>query len=68
MATLDIRKEEYEIITDIKFDASNDRVILKKNNLVYYHYIRELEIHLCNFDDFDNFIKACYKAKELAGK
>ena len=66
MAILDIRKEQEEEITGIKFDDSPDLISFNEQSI---HFITDdEEILLCNIEDFDNFIAACHKAKELAGK
>ena len=66
MATLDIRNQKKENITEIMFDESEDRIFPCDNGLS----IRGLGIEkiLCDYDDLDNFIAACKKAKELWGK
>ena len=66
MAILDIRKEQEEEITGIKFDDSPDLISFNEGSI---HFITDdEEILLCNIEDFDNFIAALHKAKELAGK
>jgi len=62
MTTLDIRKIPDGNISNIQYDASDNRLVssvylmLKTNNA---------NIILCSFDELDNFILACQKAKEL---
>lgn len=66
MATLDIRDEEYDEITDIRFDDSSDRITWNEFG-VYFCYASG-EIKMCSLENLDNLVKALYKAKELAGK
>lgn len=67
---LDIRNEQKEEITGIKFDDSNDYISWHpgySGGGISFHYGRG-KADLCAFTDLDNFVKALYKAKELAGK
>lgn len=63
---LDIRKEKEEI-TGIRFDDSPNTVRFNKL-AIYFRESERQELDLCRLEDFDNFIAACHKAKELAGK
>jgi len=67
MATLDIREEQQEEITEIKFDNSADVIEKSRGHLVFRAY-GEAGTSICEYDDLDNFIVACKKAKELWGK
>lgn len=65
MSILDIRDTD-ESIDEIKFDDSSDRIKIHGKYLMLRTF--EQNIAICKWDDFDNFIKACYKARELAEK
>jgi len=67
MKTIDIRDEDKKP-THIKFCGTGDLVTYSNNYLVFYESGDDDNTALCDWDDFDNFIKACYKARELAGK
>lgn len=67
MAILDIRKEQKEEITGIKFDDSGDLVAFNNSSIFFLSSENE-ETILCDLTSFDNFIAALRKAKELAGK
>jgi len=62
----DIRGNKEKDITEIKYDDFDDYLV--KNNI--YLKINEVgrgEVALVAWKDFDNFIAACHKAKELWG-
>lgn len=61
MSTLDIRNPDSEEITEIQFDNSSDRIHKNLDSL------RCGYTFLCYWHDFDNFIAACHKARELWG-
>ena len=64
----DIRGNKEEEITGIKFDNSDDILIVDSGVLVLKRDERELEeVNLVTWKDFDNFIAACHKARELWG-
>lgn len=65
MTTLDIR--ETEEITQILFDNSGDSIVWNEKN-IQIRTEANGNIILSGWSNFDNFIKACHKAKELAGK
>jgi hypothetical protein len=62
MATLDIRDREIKVITEIKFDSSLDRIIKDGDEVFEIIFKNDPNIR---FDDLDDFIAACQKAKEL---
>ena len=65
---LDIRKEQKEEITGIKFDDSPDIVHWDQDGF-YLKGGGEKDVRfLCFYRDFDNFIAALHKAKELVEK
>ena len=67
MTTLDIRNYSKETITEIRFDSTLD-ILVDNNNkgTVLAIKSRDGELRdLCNYNDLDNFILACQKAKEL---
>lgn len=66
MAILDIRKEQEEEITGIKFDDSDDVIGWEKDGIIFIQ--DGVTWILCLHKDVDNFITALHKAKELAGK
>jgi len=69
MATLDIRDKVKEEITEIKFDDSNDRLVMADAVTVGIYFDDEEKTkYLCEYADIDNMIKALKKAKELWGK
>jgi hypothetical protein len=61
MATLDIREEIEEGITEIQFDDSSDRIGGDADILWVSH------VDAVSWEDFDNFIKACHEARKLWG-
>jgi len=66
---LDIRKEQKEEITGIKFDDEADYISWSGSFLSYHpNGVDDERINLCRLKDVDNFVAALYKAKELAGK
>jgi len=67
MATLDIKEDRDEAITDIKFDFTKDRVITDDDceTLIFYKASSDSNVTLCRFNDLDDFIAAAKKAKEL---
>ena len=67
MAILDIRKEQKEEVTGIKFDDTGDLIVFN-NTTIFFLTTEEEEVVLCDLPSFDNFIAALHKAKELAGK
>lgn len=70
MAILDIRKEQEEEITGIKFDDSCDYLTWSAGGFVAMRskiFSSEVKT-LCKVCDIDNLIAALHKAKELAGK
>ncbi len=66
MSTLDIRNKDE--ISDIQFDNTKDRIKFKDGYLILYSTSHKENIDLVCWDNFDDFISACHKAKELAGK
>ena len=66
---IDIRKEQEEEITGIKFDESPDYVCYHADSgyLAIVEGPGDIRL-LCSPEDLDNFIAALYKAKELSGK
>lgn len=67
MAILDIRLAKQEIIDSIKFDDSNDVLCIHSGGLYMYNGVIDTSKTLCKWNDFDNFIAACHKARELWG-
>lgn len=64
MMIIDIRKDDN--LMQLKFDDSNN-TIMQDINYVYFYSGEDLsdEVRLCRYEDLDNFIAACKKAKEL---
>lgn len=65
---IDIRDEKKEKITDIKFDDSTDVIQIEDDALYVKKNVSTDCPCIVKWEDLDDFIKACYKAKELAGK
>jgi len=65
---IDIRKEQKEEITGIKFDDSEDYITFAKDGVNLKSEANNSCRYLTSYEDFDNFIAAIHKAKELAGK
>jgi len=57
----DIRGNNEEEVAEIKFDEWNDHLVKDQ------HCLRLNSISISHWEDFDNFIITCYKAKELWG-
>lgn len=66
MSTLDIRSVNAKP-TEIKFDSSQDRIIEDDACLTFFNFETDETITLVTYDNLDDFIKACQKAKELWG-
>ena len=62
----DIRVNKEEEITEIQFDDWEDNLI-KDNKCLQMNYSSYGVMELVSWKDFDNFIAACHKAKELWG-
>lgn len=68
MAILDIRNNQQKGITEIKFDATSDKIFGDEQGLQFSSPAKNPEIiFLCYWEDFYNFIAACHKARELWG-
>jgi hypothetical protein len=69
MATLDIREQQEEEITEIRYDDSEDRLIKNMLNLAGISIVGTVvgypERFIVEFSEVDNFIAAIKKAKEL---
>jgi len=72
MTTLDIRKKQDDEITGIRFDDSSDIIVHDYGDSIGIAIVGKVsgypERFLSSYDDLDNFIAACKKAKELWGK
>lgn len=68
MSTLDIRNQPKEKeITEIQFDDSSDRLI-QDDHALNFDQGGYKNVVICAYEDLDNFIAACKKAKELWAK
>lgn len=65
MDTLDIRDGNGAPVTRIKF--SDDYESLIKGDCLTFSDSSGNQTYLCWWKDFDNFIAACHKARELWG-
>lgn len=66
MSTLDIRDLKFGDVTGIRFDDSTDRLINDAGSL---GIDKDGDtVTLCDYDELDDFIAACQKAKELWAK
>jgi len=62
----DIREHMQEEIEEIKFDEWNENLI-KHAGFLKFNALDYGPIAIVTWQDFDNFIAACHKAKELWG-
>ena len=63
----DIRGNKEEEVTEIKFDECDDNIIKDEFCLRMFFDCDLKQYNLVKWKDFDNFIAACHKAKELWG-
>ena len=60
MTTLDIRQNFAQVTAAIQFDDSSDRLVF--SNKLTFSANGNMFV-LCDYNDLDNFILACQKAK-----